>query len=216
MLQQWRTVGKTVSDLTGRELNLRPSAPEKIIFKACELQRPFCRILEIGCKQGAAKAEKIKTYVFTTNLIAWLGFNPYPDHVLVFWNKMLEENLCYLGQETAKGPFGLQVNLPPVYHTWWRVHTVYFYSGTSSREAVNTNFCSLWFNQTGNRTQIDRQPKNAVYEYAILCIRLAKYFTYITILKKFPYIVEKSCSSYVVFIWSSKSLSNFSAIPKFT
>ena len=29
-----------------------------------------------------------------------------------------------LGQETAKGPFGLRVKLPPVYHTRWRFHTV--------------------------------------------------------------------------------------------
>ena len=29
-----------------------------------------------------------------------------------------------LGQETAKGPFGLRVKLPPVYHTRRRLHTV--------------------------------------------------------------------------------------------
>ena len=29
-----------------------------------------------------------------------------------------------LGQETAKGPFGLRVKLPPVYHTRQRLHTV--------------------------------------------------------------------------------------------
>ena len=30
-----------------------------------------------------------------------------------------------LGQETAKGPFGLRVKLPPVNHTRWRLHTVH-------------------------------------------------------------------------------------------
>ena len=29
-----------------------------------------------------------------------------------------------LGQETAKGPFGLRVKLPPVYHTRRRLHAV--------------------------------------------------------------------------------------------
>ena len=29
-----------------------------------------------------------------------------------------------LGQKTAKGPFGLRVKLPPVYHIRWRLHTV--------------------------------------------------------------------------------------------
>ena len=29
-----------------------------------------------------------------------------------------------LGQETAKGPFGLRVKLPPVYHTQRKLHTV--------------------------------------------------------------------------------------------
>ena len=31
-----------------------------------------------------------------------------------------------LGQETAKGPFGLRVKLPPVYYTRQRLHTVPF------------------------------------------------------------------------------------------
>ena len=30
----------------------------------------------------------------------------------------------YLDHETAKGPLGLRVKLPPVYHTQWRLHTV--------------------------------------------------------------------------------------------
>ena len=29
-----------------------------------------------------------------------------------------------LGQETAKGPFGLQIKLPPAYHTQRRLHAV--------------------------------------------------------------------------------------------
>ena len=29
-------------------------------------------------------------------------------------------------QETVKGPFGLRVKLPPVYHTQWRLHIVPF------------------------------------------------------------------------------------------
>ena len=61
-----------------------------------------------------------------------------------------------LGQETVKGPFGLQVKLPPVYHTRWRIHTDPLNCWTSSREAVNTNFYSLWFGPTGNRTRVYR------------------------------------------------------------
>ena len=37
-------------------------------------------------------------------------------------------------------------------YVWRRPHTVPFYCRTSSREAVNTNIHSLWFDPTGNRT----------------------------------------------------------------
>ena len=40
---------------------------------------------------------------------------------------------------------------PPVYHTRRRLHTV---SLIAERQAVNTNFCSLWFDPTGKRTQV--------------------------------------------------------------
>ena len=45
---------------------------------------------------------------------------------------------------------------PHVYHTWWDLHTVPFNCWTSSREAVNSNFYSLWFDPTGNRTKVYR------------------------------------------------------------
>ena len=43
---------------------------------------------------------------------------------------------------------------PSVYHTRWRLYTVPFKRWMSSREAVNTNFDSLWFDPTGNRTRV--------------------------------------------------------------
>ena len=64
-----------------------------------------------------------------------------------------------LGQETAKGPFGLWVKLPQadLSTTYGGGFTLSFYNYlTSSREAVNTNFYSVWFDPTGNRTQVYR------------------------------------------------------------
>ena len=59
-----------------------------------------------------------------------------------------------LGQETAKGPFGLPsqaATCPPVYYTRWRLHTLPLI-GERQAEVVKTNFYSLWFDQTGNQT----------------------------------------------------------------
>ena len=59
-------------------------------------------------------------------------------------------------QETAKGPFGLGVKLPPAHclpHTVEASHCP-FNCWTSSRKAVNTNFCSLWLDPTRNRTRV--------------------------------------------------------------
>ena len=63
--------------------------------------------------------------------------------------------------ETAKGPFGLRVKLPPaqcpsVFHTSWRFQTVLFFTPKSSKEAVNTNSYSFCFASTGNRTRVYR------------------------------------------------------------
>ena len=56
----------------------------------------------------------------------------------------------------AKGPFGLQVMLPScLLHTAEAQHCPYN-CWTSSRKAVNTNFCSLWFHPTGNRIRVYR------------------------------------------------------------
>ena len=45
------------------------------------------------------------------------------------------------GQETAKGPFGLRVKLPPVYHTRWRIHTV---PSIAERQAGSCEYQFLW------------------------------------------------------------------------
>ena len=61
-----------------------------------------------------------------------------------------------LGQETAKGPFSLPsqaVTCLP--HTAEASHCP-FNCWTSSKEAVNTNFYSLWFDPAGNRTRVYR------------------------------------------------------------
>ena len=42
-----------------------------------------------------------------------------------------------LGQVTAKRPFGLPsqaATCPPVYHTWWRLHTVPFIAERQARK----------------------------------------------------------------------------------
>ena len=63
-----------------------------------------------------------------------------------------------LGQETAKGLFGLRVKLPPAHLSTTHDEASHcpFNCWTSSREAVNTNFYSLWFDSTGNRTRVYR------------------------------------------------------------
>ena len=48
------------------------------------------------------------------------------------------------GQEAVKGPCGFQVKLSTAHHTRWRLHTVPSNYWTSSREAVNITFYSLW------------------------------------------------------------------------
>ena len=61
-----------------------------------------------------------------------------------------------LGQKPAKGSFGLRVKLSPVYHTRLRFHIVTLIAESQSKKAANTNFCSLWFDPTGNCTQVYR------------------------------------------------------------
>ena len=48
-------------------------------------------------------------------------------NTFLFKKKRSNYLLCYLGLKTAKGPFGLRVRLPYVYHTRWRLRTVLFY-----------------------------------------------------------------------------------------
>ena len=49
-------------------------------------------------------------------------------------------SLSCLGQETAKEPFDLRVNLPPVYHTRWRFHIVPLIAERQAGKLQNTNF----------------------------------------------------------------------------
>ena len=53
--------------------------------------------------------------------------------------------------------FGFKVKLSLVYYTRWRLHSLHFpFCWASSRKAVNTNFYSLWFDPTWNRTLVYR------------------------------------------------------------
>ena len=62
---------------------------------------------------------------------------------------------------------------PPVYHTRWRFHTVPLQCWTSSREAMNTNFSSLRFDPTGNRTRnYDFRSRRSIYSTTD-CFRLS-------------------------------------------
>ena len=45
---------------------------------------------------------------------------------------------------------------PSVYNTRWRLHIVPLIAERQARKAVNTNFYSLWFDPTGNRTRVYR------------------------------------------------------------
>ena len=65
-----------------------------------------------------------------------------------------------LGQATAKRLFGLQVKLPPAHlsttHGGGFTLLSPFNCWASSRKTVNTNFYSLWFDSTENRTRVYR------------------------------------------------------------
>ena len=61
-----------------------------------------------------------------------------------------------LGQETAKGPFGLRVKLPPVFLTRRKLQSVSLIAEHQAGKLVNTNFYTLWFDPTGNRTRVYR------------------------------------------------------------
>ena len=62
------------------------------------------------------------------------------------------------GQETAKGPFGLRVKLPLAHHSTTRDEsfTLPFQYWKSSKVAMSNNFHNLWFDPTGNWTQVYR------------------------------------------------------------
>ena len=59
-----------------------------------------------------------------------------------------------LGQETAKRPYGLRVKLPPVYHTRRRLHIVRWILLNVKQGSCEYEFFSVWFDLTGNRTQV--------------------------------------------------------------
>ena len=61
-----------------------------------------------------------------------------------------------LGQETAKGPFGLRIKLPQHAcppHTVEALHGPFLLLSVE-QEAVNAHFYGLWFDPTGNRTPV--------------------------------------------------------------
>ena len=63
-----------------------------------------------------------------------------------------------LGQEAAKGVFGVRVNLPPVHRSTTHDGGVMLslQCWSSSRAPVNTDFYGFWFDPTGNWTQFHR------------------------------------------------------------
>ena len=61
-----------------------------------------------------------------------------------------------LGQGTAKGPFRSSSQAATCLPHTAKSSYCPFNCWTSSREAVNTNFYSLWYDPTGNRTQVYR------------------------------------------------------------
>ena len=66
--------------------------------------------------------------------------------------------LSCLGQETAKRPFSFDssCHLPTCLPHQAETSHCPFYCWTSSKEAVNTNFYSLWFDPTAKRTRVYR------------------------------------------------------------
>ena len=63
---------------------------------------------------------------------------------------------CCLAQETAKGPFGLRVKLLLARQStkYDKSFTLPFQYWTSNKEAVSTNFYSLWFDPTRYWTRV--------------------------------------------------------------
>ena len=91
----------------------------------------------------------------------WKGSGGSP--ALFFWenkhicNYILFTELPWPGD--SEGTFrssSQAATCPSVYHTRWRLHTVPFNAERQAGEAVNTNFCSLWFDPTESRTQVLR------------------------------------------------------------
>ena len=82
--------------------------------------------------------------------------------VIVFYSP------SYLSQETAKGPIGFWVKLPPPHlsttqvshwrrlHTGWRLHTFPLIAERKAWKLWIPFFYSLWFDPTGNRTLVYR------------------------------------------------------------
>ena len=60
----------------------------------------------------------------------WLNKCPW---LRLQYNISGEVSSCF-GQETANRPFGLRANLPPVYLTRWRLHTVLFIAELQARK----------------------------------------------------------------------------------
>ena len=82
-------------------------------------------------------------------------------HLIIFWKLHIIYSPHYFGTETAKEPFILWVWLPTCLPHAVETSRCPFQCWISSREAVNTNFYSLWFDLTGNW--------NSVYCFSSRC-----------------------------------------------
>ena len=66
-------------------------------------------------------------FVALLRLLCALCYRGAFSGVLFFVILVIFYSPIYLGQETAKGPFGVRVKLPPLYHTRWRLHYIPFF-----------------------------------------------------------------------------------------
>ena len=95
-----------------------------------------------------SKSSKVFHNVCTITLI--LKFGPYCNYILF-------TKLPWPGD--SEGTFrssSQAATCPPVYHTRRRLHTVPLIAERQAGKLVNTNFYSLWFDPTENRTRVYR------------------------------------------------------------
>ena len=75
-----------------------------------------------------------------------------------------------LGQETAKGPFGLRVKLPPFCHTRWRLHTVPFIAKRQAGKLWISIFLVFGVTRPGINSESIVLVADARFTWSLVCL----------------------------------------------